>query len=148
MRQEPSTVTQRGGLWTALAACGLALALTLTLPGCLGSSNSSRPVLSVDLMWDDNTSPTAFNAGSCQSAGVANVVWTLTKVGEKTPAKASPSGGESCENGFDFFDLPPGTYDLTITGYDSSDTDVWKTTKCTGLRIEAFDDAFRCDMLQ
>jgi hypothetical protein len=130
--RSPSALTRRPltGLFSVLA-----------LVGCFGS-DSNPPVLSVDLLWD--TSPDArFLEGDCYSANVASMSWQLNKAGQVVTQRDNVA----CESGFDFPDVGPGDYDLTIRGFDTDQQLVW-SSDCTGLVLERFDLLYRCKVPQ
>lgn len=119
--------------------------VALAASGCVFGSNSDRPVLSVDLLWDKSAT-TRFSEGDCDSAGVLWMEWSLEDKKGKRVRYSKTDLDKECQPGFDFFDLEPGEYVLVVTGYDSDETDaapVW-ASECTGLTVERFDSLFAC----
>jgi hypothetical protein len=129
------------GRAAGLAGLGL---LAVAAAGCFSGGHSDRPVLSVDLYWDENVSPTHFSGGTCQSAGVSWMEWDIRDSGGVIVSQ-SASSGEDCQNGFDFYDLAPGDYTLTITGHDASDKPLW-SSECQGLVLGRFAASYECDI--
>lgn len=113
--------------------------------GCVLGRNSDDPVLSVDLLWDESAT-TRFSEGTCDSADVSWMTWTLRDADGKTIRK-NDKDDTDCQPGFDFFDLEPGTYSLTITGYDADDKPLW-ASKCTKLTLDRFDTLYECQIDQ
>lgn len=127
-----------------LALCGMALSVS----GCVLGRNSDDPVLSIDLLWDESAT-SRFSEGSCDSADVAWMEWTLKNKSGKTVRKHDEDDTD-CQPGFDFFDLEPGTYSLTVQGYaeiDGKDVLTWES-KCTQLSLDRFDTLYECRVEQ
>jgi hypothetical protein len=124
-----------------LALCGM----LMSTAGCVLGRNSDDPVLSVDLLWDKSET-SRFSEGTCESADVAWMEWTLKDKGGDV-VRRNDKDDTDCQAGFDFFDLDPGTYTLTVTGYDEADEARW-ASKCTGLTLERFDTLYECEIEQ
>lgn len=97
--------------------------------------------MSIELFWDERPDGSGFIGGTCESAGVATMSWSLRNSNGKEVA----SRKEACANGIDVVDPKPGTYHLQITGKDQDDNPVWSAT-CTGLSVLRFDVGYECDI--
>ena len=127
---------------TRLATCAVALVLATAASGCLDFTDDEGPVMSIELFWDEQPDAADFSGGTCRSAGVRKMQWSLVRNGEKTPAA---EGDEPCANGIDVLDPAPGDYELHITGRDDEGNRVWGAT-CVGLSVLRFDDGYECDV--
>jgi hypothetical protein len=133
-------------LTSSNASIGLFACAALAAAGCVFGNNSDRPVLSVDLLWDKSPGE-RFASGSCESADVVYMEWKLEDEKGHSVRKSEDEDDKECQAGFDFFDLEPGEYTLTVTGYDADDAPVW-ASECTGLSIERFDSLYACRIEQ
>jgi hypothetical protein len=124
----------------------LPLLLALAAGGCVLGNDTDGPVLAVDLLWD--LSPTdRFAAGSCEAAGVLFVTWRL-KDGDGEVLQESDDD-ETCEesgDGFNFYGLYSGEYQLEVEGLDDQDAQRWEAT-CE-LALDRFDTLYRCRIEQ
>jgi hypothetical protein len=128
------------GRWVTALGC---LLLSGAASGCVLGNDSEPPILSVDLLWDRSPQANQFARGTCESAGVVWMDWQL-KEGDRIVASSKPDGQE-CEDGFDFVDVGPGDYDLTVMGYDDTEQQLWTST-CDGLLLERFDVLYQCNV--
>lgn len=106
-------VMVRHGLVAAL------LSLLLLTSSCLTVADDEGPILSVELYWDELEGD-GFEGGTCQSAGVAKMEWTLLdEDGDEVQTSLSDRDTvHDCYDAIDILGLDPGTYRLEITGYD------------------------------
>jgi hypothetical protein len=137
-----TSVAKRSRTGAALASLVL---WSTTAAGCVLGDDTDGPVLAVDLKWDRSPSE-RFSEGSCDSAGVVWMNWTL-RDSDGDALDQSPDDGTDCENGFDFFGLRPGDYALEVEGYDEADDLVWEGT-CQKLRLDRFDKLYTCRVNQ
>jgi hypothetical protein len=150
MTQDNATTGEvRSGRSRVIGLAGALLAATAVtgLTGCLAGGHSDKPVLSVDLFWDQAASPSHFTGGTCSDANVSWMDWRLedeTGALVANPDPKNPSD-KDCKNGFDFYDLGPGSYTFVVTGYDASDKPVWSST-CTNLDLQRFAASYECDV--
>ncbi len=135
------------GLVQVMALPLAGASMILGASGCIVGNDSGPPVLAVDLFWDENPKADRFSEGTCQSAGVTSMDWTLTNSATKKTVIASTSGGVDCQDGFNFEKLGAGDYTLTVTGYDAKDKPLWTST-CTNLTLDRFDANYACDVDQ
>jgi hypothetical protein len=121
--------------------CALALGLVVAASGCLDFSDNNGPIMSIELFWDERPDTAAFVGGTCESAGVSTMNWTLLDAQNRNVASAN----QPCTNAIDVHDPKPGTYRLKITGQDADGNDVWRAS-CTGLNVLRFDVGYECDI--
>jgi hypothetical protein len=136
-----TTCRSRGTLSKQLLAV---LSLGTALSGCIAGNDSAPPVLAVQLLWDEAPDK-GFSAGTCDSAQVAHMSWQL-KEGDQIVGQ-SDDPNVPCEDGFNFVDVGPGKYDLSIQGFDADLKPLWSSS-CTGLVLERFDLLYSCKVLQ
>ncbi|HEX2679249.1 MAG TPA: hypothetical protein VHM19_21510 [Polyangiales bacterium] len=130
---------------TKLGVPFLAVASILGATGCLVGNSSGEPVLAVDLYWDENPKADRFSEGTCESAGVVTMDWTL--IDKHTKKKVVSANDVDCQDGFNFEQVGPGNYQLKISGYDDNDQELWSTT-CDDLTLDRFDSVYSCDVDQ
>jgi hypothetical protein len=134
-------VMVRYGLVAAL------LALLSLSSSCLTVADDEGPILSVELYWDEEAD-SGFEGGTCESAGVDEMEWTLLdENGDEV--QTSLSGDRDsihpCYNAIDILGLDPGTYRLEITGYDENELPRWTETSGE-LQVLRFDVSYRFDI--
>jgi hypothetical protein len=110
--------------------------------GCLDLSGHQAVVMSLNLAWDEDTQTSDFQSGTCNSAGVKSMTWSLTRSDTKEEVA---SNTEPCANGIDVIDPSPAEYTLKVTGTDSNGDTLWHST-CKGLRVLRFDVSYDCDV--
>jgi hypothetical protein len=119
----------------------------LSLSGCIAGNDSTPPVLAVDLLWD-SAPDDRFSPSTCHEAHVDTMTWQLkegdTLVGQ---SEGEDSHVIPCEDGFNFVDLGPGHYELSIQGFNADQKQVW-SSDCTGLDLGRFDLLYSCKVLQ
>jgi hypothetical protein len=125
-----------------LATCAIALLLATAASGCLDFTGHQATVMSVELYWDEQPGTAAFAGGTCRSAGVDTMTWSLTRVdtGKKVAGDTEP-----CTNGLDVLDPAPADYTLKISGNDKNGKTLWAAT-CKGLAVLRFDVGYSCDI--
>jgi hypothetical protein len=125
-----------------LAPCAIAVLLATWSSGCLDLSGHQANVMSLNLNWDEATTTSKFAPGTCKSATVDSMTWSLTRAdtGEEVANNTEP-----CANGIDVIDPSPADYTLKITGNDKSGSALWHST-CKGLRVLRFDVSYDCDV--
>jgi hypothetical protein len=130
-----------------LAGVLAVLSLGTALPGCIAGNDSAPPVLAVDLLWD-NAPDDRFSPGTCETAQVSTMTWQL-KEGDQMVGQSEGIDSHviPCEDGFNFVDVGPGHYELSIQGFDADDKQVW-SSDCTGLDLDRFDLLYSCKVLQ
>jgi hypothetical protein len=137
-------VTRRGGSVTGLLCVGLfCVPLSSSLAGCVLGNDSDPPVLSVDLLWDRSAQNGRFSEGTCASANVVWMEWQLTEKNGGRLVATNKDDSQDCRDGFDFVDVGPGKYNLTVMGYDDQNQQLWSST-CQDLVLERFDVLFQC----
>lgn len=115
--------------------------LPLGLAACLTVGDDQGAVLRIELFWDERVGTSAFDAGTCHSAGVERMDWSLhDENGEEVAGNE-----EVCADTIDVLDSVPGEYELSITGYDDNGDEQWRG-KCTKLLVLRFDVGYRCDI--
>jgi hypothetical protein len=121
--------------------------LASALSGCVAGNDSAPPVLAVDLLWD-NAPDDRFSAGTCATAQVSTMSWQL-KEGDQVVGQSDNPDGPTipCEDGFNFVDVGPGHYDLSVQGFDADGKQVW-SSECTGLDLDRFDLLYSCKIVQ
>lgn len=119
---------------------GLVLS-SLTATGCVLGDDTDGPILAVDLSWDRAASA-RFSPGSCESAGVIWMNWTL-RDSDGEVRDDSGDDGVPCESGFNFFGLRPGVYELEVEGLVDDDVVTW-SERCSDLRLDRFDKLYSC----
>ena len=122
----------------------LAVVLGSAASGCVLGNDSDPPILSVDLLWDRSMQNNRFSRGTCASSGVIWMNWQLKDLDDHVIASTEDEAQE-CEDGFDFVDVGPGEYTLTVMGYDDADQALWNST-CEGLVVERFDTLYECEV--
>jgi hypothetical protein len=123
----------------------MAVVLATLAAGCLDFNGRGATILRIDLLWDEDTASSGFSPGTCRSAGVANVTWSLTDSDTGKEIDSS-NGSVSCINGLDWQDPHPGDYTLKVTGSDKDGAMLWKAT-CKGLAGGLrFDAAYWCEV--
>lgn len=121
------------------ASVTLLAALALSLGGCI-LNDRDESILSIELLWDERTDE-GFTEGTCRSADVDWMVWSLLDADGREIA----DGDEECAEFIDIFNLPPGGYALVIDGFTADYTPLW-STRCEGLELRRFDTLFVCDV--
>lgn len=118
--------------------CALA---SFALGACLTVGDDQGAVLRIELFWDERVGSSSFHGGTCHSAGVERMDWSL-----RDDSGAEVAGNEEvCADTIDVLDSVPGRYELSITGYDENDDEKWRA-KCTELLVLRFDVGYRCDI--
>lgn len=130
------------------------LALTLAV-GCFGSSDDPAPMesdageigdsrtLGIELFWDGDPSPDAFLGGTCASAGVVGMSWSLTA---SDGLEVAGRQDQSCRDRIEITDVEPSDYTLEVTGFDADAHEAWYTL-CTGIvKGEGADEPYICDI--
>jgi hypothetical protein len=138
--------SHRPSAWSKHQLAGL-LAVSLlgaVQSGCIAGNDSSPPVLAVDLIWDE-APDVRFSAGTCETAQVASMSWQLKEGDKVISHNYDPT--IPCEDGFNFVDVGPGHYTLSVQGFDADQQPVW-SSDCTGLDLERFDLLYSCKVLQ
>jgi hypothetical protein len=109
--------------------------------------STQQLVLAVDLLWD-NAPDDRFSPGTCETAQVSTMTWQL-KEGDQMVGQSEGIDSHviPCEDGFNFVDVGPGHYELSVQGFDADDKQVW-SSDCTGLDLERFDLLYSCKVLQ
>jgi hypothetical protein len=138
MKSRSPNVTKPGRWVIGLVS----LALSSAASGCVLGNDSDPPVLSTDLFWDRSPQSGKFSNGTCESAGVVWMDWQLKDEDDRVVV-TSEDGGQECEDGFDFVDVGPGNYKLTVMGYDDAEQQLWNGS-CDGLVLERFDVLYPC----
>lgn len=112
--------------------------------GAAGSAAVSGEdgTLSVELFWDQELAIGAFVEGSCEDAGVAFMEWQVLRSASREVVTSSAG---QCGDAIDLIGLPPGDYELHITGETEDGELLWSAT-CTDLRLEADDISYDCDV--
>lgn len=135
----------------ALSYCVLAVLAGLGASGCLDFSDNRGAIMSIELCWDEQPGDgfvgkhcvdASGDRGTCESAGVDSMDWTLTNA---ATGKKVASRSEDCANGIDVVDPAPGRYTLSISGTDKDQTITWKST-CKSLDLLRFDIGYECDV--
>jgi len=122
----------------------LPLLLSTAASGCVLGNDSDPPVLSTDLLWDRSPQSNKFAEGTCESAGVVWMDWQLLDKDDHV-VTTSDDKGQECKDGFDFVDVGPGEYKLTVMGYDDAEQQLWTST-CDHLVVERFDVLYQCEV--
>jgi hypothetical protein len=121
------------------AAC--LILMSVTAGGCVLGNDNDRPVLAVDPLWD-LTPGDRFAGDTCRGAGVVYMTWEIRDArGKKLK---STSKLEDCMP-LDFIGLVPGTYRLSIAGYDRYAEKRWEAT-CPPLTLGRFDVLYPCEV--
>jgi hypothetical protein len=128
----------------------VALLLAAVTSGCFDFSGNGGPLMSVELCWDEKPGDTFVGddcvrtgQGTCSSAGVTQMSWTLTQV-ESGKTVASGTNAK-CKSGMDIVDPAPGRYTLKISGTDKDGNMLWQSS-CKGLDVLRFDIAYECNV--
>jgi len=129
------------GFRHAVGKAILAAALALAASGCLTVGDDSGPILHVELFWDERVDSESFRGGTCHSADVYDMDWSLLDAQGREVA----GDDEPCANAIEVFDMLPGEYELEIKGYDRDRNETWSVT-CSGLLIARFDSDWACDI--
>ncbi len=127
-----------GASWIQWVLC---VALGAALGGCLTVGDDEPAILAIDLYWDEEVGTTDFIAGTCHSAGVERMDWSLRDEDGREVAGRE----ESCADTIDIIDAVPGEYELKIQGYDENGDEYWKVT-CTGLLVLRFNMIYACNI--
>ena len=123
---------------TFLALSALA---PLALGACLTVGNDAGATLGIDVYWDESVGSSKFHGGTCHSAGVEDMDWSLRdEDGVEVAGNA-----ERCADTIDVLSSAPGEYELNITGYDKNGDEKWRM-KCTELLVLRFDVTYRCNV--
>ncbi len=144
LKKHPITSRQRRSL-ARVAPLALGLLLATASSGCLDFTSQQNTVMSVDLYWDEQTASGDFSGGTCKSAGVSTISWTLTRADNGDEVASNKDMSKKCVNGIDFIDQPAAQYTLKITGQDANGDTLWNAT-CKGLAVLRFDVGYECDI--
>jgi len=124
--------------------------LLLLTTSCLTVADDEGPILSVELYWDEEPG-TGFEGGTCETAGVDAMEWSLLDAnGDEVQTNAG--GGRDaihdCYNAIDILGLDPGTYRLEISGYQQvGNTPERRWNETSGeLKVLRFDVSYRFDI--
>lgn len=122
------------------------LSLSSLASSCLTVADDEAPILSVELYWDEKPG-SGFVGGTCETAGVDRMEWTLLDADDrKVDSNVGRRGASDlCYNAIDFLDLEAGTYRLEIVGYDEDDEQRWMETSGE-LKVLRFDVSYRFDI--
>lgn len=134
---------------TVATAC--AMGAMLLAGGCLTIGDEESAILHIELYWDEEPGLPDFEPGSCHSADVNRIDWSLRdENGDEVVGDR-----DDCRNAIEIIDLPPGEYSLYIEGFRQTGTDpltgdpiltrLWVET-CTQMRILRFDEGYYCDI--
>jgi hypothetical protein len=134
-----------------VAQYAIALALAAAASGCFDFSGTGGPLMSIELCWDEKPG-TGFvgsdcvntGQGTCESAGVTNMKWSLTRA-DNGEVVAQSVANAKCKSGMDVVDPAPGRYTLSISGTDKDGTVAWKSS-CKGLDVLRFDIGYECNV--
>ena len=130
-----------GAIVTRLRTTALAALLATAATGCLTVGDDTGPILHIELFWDERTGSDSFRGGTCHSADVDTMDWSLRDERGREVAGRD----ERCADAIDVIDMLPGEYELVVKGYDEDEQELWDVT-CTGLLVLRFDMAFACDV--
>ena len=124
-----------------LTAGALLVGVMLSATGCLTVGDDTGPILHVELFWDERPASTSFRGGTCHSADVYDMDWSL----KDEQGREVAGQDEVCADAIDVVDMVPGEYSLDVKGYDRAGTEIWSVT-CSGLLVARFDAAWACDV--
>lgn len=131
--------------WTKAAL--LTGVLMAGLAGCLTVADDEGPILSMELFWDEETG-NDFSGGTCDSADVDRMAWTLLDAdGDEVASHTDETDADSqpCFNAIDIIDPGPGNYELEISGLDDDGRELWTAT-CSDMDVLRFDVSYNCEI--
>jgi hypothetical protein len=132
----------------------IASLLAVASSGCFDFSGNGAPLMSVELCWDEqpgagfvggNCANSTGQQGTCESAGVTQMMWTLTRADNGKQVAESAGTSTKCKSGMDIVDPAPGRYTLSISGTDKDGNMLWKSS-CKNLDVLRFDIAYECNV--
>lgn len=132
-------------IWKLDAALGVACLclVSVTAGGCVLGNDNDRPVLAVDPLWD--LAPGSLFVGDdCRGAGVVGMTWSIAD--SRGHELESSKRIENCQP-LDFLGLVPGTYKVSLAGYDRNENKVWETD-CPPYELGRFDVLETCEVDQ
>jgi hypothetical protein len=132
------------------ALAGVACSLVCGMTGCLSTSDSAPPELTLELYWDEKAGKGFDPAVSCDDGDVSTMEWELRDDTDTVVASSDDPEDKTiddkCADTLQISDLhSPGNYELTITGTDATGQQHWSTV-CTGIALRRFDAAYGCDI--
>lgn len=117
--------------------------VSVTAGGCVLGNDNDRPVLAVDPLWD--LAPGGrFSGDTCRGAGVVGMTWKIADSRGHTLEESKRI--EDCKP-LDFLGLVPGTYRVSLAGYDRHEEKLWETD-CPPYTLGRFDVLETCEVDQ